>query len=211
MAEAKNRLSRESIIEAAFSFIDDQGLQALSMRNLASKFGVSAMALYSYFNSREEIVDEACAKLMRLIDTAPIPGERWDDTVRRTTASIRDVSLRHPNLVEVMNSSAAWSPPIREHTKKINALHTGQKIPVAVLTRMWGIIDAFLTGFIENETRVIIAQKLPLENQTEQWVEIVATAYTDEAFSDGIEIIIAGIRGILAPDPCEWHTPYSEE
>ena len=45
------------------------------------------------------------------------------------------------------------------------------------------------------------------EARQQQWQRVVCSAYTDEAFARGVEIIIQGIRGLAAPDPCEWRTP----
>ena len=38
-------------------------------------------------------------------------------------------------------------------------------------------------------------------------METAEAAYTEESFASGVEIIIAGIRAIAAPDPCDWATP----
>ncbi|NTU88368.1 MAG: TetR family transcriptional regulator [Actinobacteria bacterium] len=208
MAETKTRLSREAIIDTAFSLIDEQGVQSFSMRNLGARLGVSGMALYSYFGSREEIIDAACTKFMRYVDTSPIPGEFWDDTLRRTTASIRDVYLEYPNVASAINSSFAWSPSMREHTQRIITLHASQNMPEHILERTWALIDAFLTGFLINEIGMVAAQELPGDDSAEQWLKTARKAYTTDSFSSGIEILIAGIRGISAPDPCEWQTPY---
>lgn len=177
------------------------------MRALAGRLGTSAMAPYGYFGSREEIIAEVGARLMALVDTASVPGEPWDDTVRRTTASIRDVFRAHPNVAEVIASSATWDTALREHTRKIVGLHLDQGIPEAVLEQAWGIIDAFLAGFTKNEISMATFQQPPATDEGERWLAASRRAYTDESFHNGIEIIIAGIRSIAAPDTCEWRTP----
>ena len=83
-------------------------------------------------------------------------------------------------------------------------------IPSEILERFWRIIDAFLTGFVANEAEALNA----LENEggtipedLPEWAKAVEGAYSDQAFRDGVEIIIAGIRGLASPDPCNWRTP----
>ena len=39
------------------------------------------------------------------------------------------------------------------------------------------------------------------------WQRIVDSAYSEESFANGVEMIIMGVRGLAAPDPCEWHPP----
>lgn len=49
---------REAILDAALSFIEEGGAEALSMANLAKRTGLSRPAIYQYFASREHILGE---------------------------------------------------------------------------------------------------------------------------------------------------------
>ncbi|MEA2077451.1 MAG: TetR/AcrR family transcriptional regulator, partial [Candidatus Marinimicrobia bacterium] len=46
---------REKILENALDIIVDKGLDALTMRNLAKKTGMTAPNLYNYFSNKDEI------------------------------------------------------------------------------------------------------------------------------------------------------------
>jgi len=48
--------SRESIVEAARDLLAEGGLRALSMRAVAGRVGVSATAIYHYFENKEALV-----------------------------------------------------------------------------------------------------------------------------------------------------------
>src|SRR5215467_14608745 len=50
-------LSREQIVRAAIEIADAEGIQALSIRRMAAKLGVSTMALYWYVESKEDVLD----------------------------------------------------------------------------------------------------------------------------------------------------------
>ena len=80
-------------------------------------------------------------------------------------------------------------------------------MPEDVLTRAWRIVDAFLTGFNANEGMQIEGHYDSDPKNRPSWFETAEKAYSDQAFQDGIDIIIAGIRNLAAPDPCNWHTP----
>jgi AcrR family transcriptional regulator len=204
------QLSRERIAEAALRLADQMGIENVSMRKLAAELGVTAMALYRYYGSINDIQIAALALAFTEVDTRPIPGERWDDTIRRTTASIREMYLNHmaAHLHSVERSGA--SPGMEEHTQRVYKLHEDQGIPAPILRKAWRIIDAYMGGFILGETEDMqIQSELPHEKPTDTWRETAAGAYSEETFHDGIEIIIAGIRGLAAPDPCEWRTPAS--
>ena len=54
--ESEITAMREKILESAESILQQKGSQGLSIRAIAEHIGVSHMVLYSYFDSREELV-----------------------------------------------------------------------------------------------------------------------------------------------------------
>ena len=142
------------------------------------------------------------------VDVSAVPGERWDDTLRRTTESIRQMYLRHRRSHLYLLEGDAADPGLRDHTERVQKLHLDQGIPGDILMRTWRIVDAFLSGFIVNEIREM-EQSGVHHSPADQpaWFETTDGAYSEQAFRDGIEIIIAGVRGMAKPDPCEWYTP----
>lgn len=65
---------------------------------LGAELGVSAMAFYAHFSSREEVLAAVLTRFMATLDTDPVPGERWDDTLRRTMKAIHGGFTSHPHL-----------------------------------------------------------------------------------------------------------------
>jgi len=53
----RNSLSREVIVDAAVAALDESGPARLTMRSLAERLGVGPMALYTYFGSKDELLD----------------------------------------------------------------------------------------------------------------------------------------------------------
>ena len=200
-------LSREAIAAAALALGDETGIENVSVRKLAARLGKSPMALYTYFSSVEEIRAHALALAFTEVDTRPVPGERWDDTLRRTTGSIRQMYLRHERCHLFKVEGTGYSTGLEGHTQRIYRLHEAQGIPAGVLRRLWRVIDAFLGGFIPAETyeRESLAERPDPAGHA--WLETTERAYTEESFADGVEVIIAGTRALAAPDPCEWRTP----
>ena len=84
----KSGLTRDVIVDTAYRMIDRDGMGAFTMRALGAELGVSAMAFYAHFSSREEVLVAVLTRFMETLDTDPVPGERWDDTLRRTMTSI---------------------------------------------------------------------------------------------------------------------------
>jgi AcrR family transcriptional regulator len=97
-----NRLTERRIAEAALDLVDADGIDGLTMRKLAQRLRVSAMALYTYFPDREAVL-EAVTQL--LLTEVEIPAEDldWRETIRHLMRSIRRVGLRHPNAAPLIN------------------------------------------------------------------------------------------------------------
>ena len=182
------------------------------MRALGAELGVSAMAFYAHFSSREEVLVAVLTRFMETLDTDPVPGERWDDTLRRTMTSIHREYCAHPHMNDIDLDPNISYAGLAAHTEKIVSLHLDQGMPEPVLTKAWAMVDAFLTGF---NGSAIAAQKRRLADEAAGgatrdmpvWQRIVDSAYSEESFANGVEMIIMGVRGLAAPDPCEWHTP----
>lgn len=200
-------LTREEILAKALELADETGIENVSMRKLASALGKAPMALYTYFDSIQEIHAGVVALAFREVDADPIPGERWDDTLRRTTLSIRGMYLNHMRADLYKVELGGYSAALEEHTARIYALHGDQGIPPATLRRLWCLIDAFLGGFIAAELQELRERPDHPDPDGREWVEVAENAYNEQTFKDGLEIIIAGVRQLSAPDPCDWHTP----
>lgn len=200
-------LTREEILAKALELADEIGIANVSMRKLAAALGKSPMSLYTYFDSVAQIHVGVVALAFREVDADPIPGERWDDTVRRTTASIRRVCLDHANAELSRVDMSGYSEALQGHTSRVYALHGAQGIPPRILRTLWCVIDAFLGGFIPAELQELRYRPEHPDPNGRDWMETAENAYTEASFASGIETIIAGTRALAAPDPCDWRTP----
>jgi AcrR family transcriptional regulator len=114
-------LSRDRIIRAALTFLDEQGLPNLTMRKLGEQLGVEAMSLYRYVPGREELLDLVVARLVAEMeqddDVLDAPQDGWQDFLQRLAHGIRRVALAHPVAFPLVASrplEAPWlRPPLR--------------------------------------------------------------------------------------------------
>jgi AcrR family transcriptional regulator len=63
--ERRRAVTRREILSAAWDLCHEQGLAALSLRELAGRVGMKAPSLYSYFASKEAIYDAMFAQGQR--------------------------------------------------------------------------------------------------------------------------------------------------
>lgn len=55
--EARRRAAREAIVQAAWALVGEEGLAALSLRDLARRAGITTPTVYAYFDSKNAIYD----------------------------------------------------------------------------------------------------------------------------------------------------------
>ncbi|WP_129840737.1 TetR/AcrR family transcriptional regulator [Streptomyces sp. RFCAC02] len=108
------RISREEIIGTARRIIDEDGVDRLTMRRLATEVGSTPMALYHHVRDKEELLllllDDHAARTARRPEVPAEPRER----VVAAAAAIHEVLASCPWIVEVlaaddlMSRSALW-------------------------------------------------------------------------------------------------------
>jgi len=95
-----------SLRESARAILEEQGMDALSLRSVARRAGVSHAAPYRHYVSREALLaDVACegvANLRAELAQAGAPtAEKSERVVRLATAYLR-FAFRHPGLIRLM-------------------------------------------------------------------------------------------------------------
>jgi AcrR family transcriptional regulator len=196
-------LSRSAIAQTALEIVDRDGLEALSLRNVAATLGVGTMTLYRYVPDRDAIVGDVVALLLSEVDTTEKPGETWDETIRRVTGSVRTMALAHPRAFELVALAPIDEPPVLDHAQTISRLHETQGISEKTFTRMWSVVDSFVTGFLLMETAEVVrlgsANADPSGDgagrgalQTD-----MAQVLSAEAFEFALSVVIAGLKGTL--------------
>jgi TetR/AcrR family tetracycline transcriptional repressor len=82
-------LDADEIVTAAVEIFEESGLDAVSMRSVSARLGVSPVPLYSRIGNKEALVDAIADRL--LVDLAPpsAEGESWEGYAVRWTRELR--------------------------------------------------------------------------------------------------------------------------
>ncbi|HJT63643.1 MAG TPA: TetR family transcriptional regulator, partial [Candidatus Limnocylindria bacterium] len=83
-------LSRDRVLRTAIGLADREGIDALTMRRLASELGVEAMTLYHYVTNKDEILAGMIDLVAGEVEL-PAGGEDWKTATRRRAISTREV------------------------------------------------------------------------------------------------------------------------
>jgi TetR/AcrR family tetracycline transcriptional repressor len=117
--QGKHRgLTRAAIVRRALKIGETEGLNAVSLRRLASEFGVTPMALYRHVRDKQDLINAMAELVMEGLDLTV--GFRasmsWTDRVRRALLNFRDQMDERPLAIQLQiayggdNISAFWRP-----------------------------------------------------------------------------------------------------
>ena len=92
-------LTRQLLFERALAIIDADGLDALTMRRLATELGVQAPSLYNHVSGKDDLLDGAL-RVMRaeFRPPSPAPGD-WKQLMAAIFAEYQRVLSAHPNMM----------------------------------------------------------------------------------------------------------------
>jgi AcrR family transcriptional regulator len=93
-------LSRETIVAAAIEIADADGLEAVSIRRLATKLDARPMSLYSHIGRKGDLIDLMVDEVMAgsIIPGGP-PTDDWREALRQIAQRTRESTRAHPWMI----------------------------------------------------------------------------------------------------------------
>jgi len=168
MASQKPRLSRELVLSAALELVDDEGLDALTMRRLGQVLERDPMSLYRYAENRAALLDGVSEMVLNELAIFPADPD-WKAQLRRIAHDLRLLALRHPNVIPLLVTRPLSTPlgmrPLGtvRPLEQILALLIDAGFAPADALHVYRAYYGFLYGHILNELQEFIVD--PEENE----------------------------------------------
>jgi AcrR family transcriptional regulator len=132
------RLSREIIVNAALTFLDREGWDALTINALATQLGTKGPSLYNHVNSLEDlrrtvrmrVIDDIITMLARVAE-----GRVGDDAVLAMAGAYRSYAHHHPGRYSAFTRMPLSSGDDPEFT----AATKGAAAPVMAVLSSYGL------------------------------------------------------------------------
>lgn len=139
-------LTSERVMAAALQMADAEGLDALSMRNLAAALKVEAMSLYNHVPSKEKILEGLVELVVSEIEM-PVVGANWKSSMRRRALSAHAVLMAHPWATQLFASRINVGPNMLHYIDRtLGCLREGGfSYPLA--DHAWNALDSYIYGF----------------------------------------------------------------
>ncbi|WP_030417722.1 TetR/AcrR family transcriptional regulator [Streptomyces sp. SCSIO 75703] len=142
-------LSPERIIEAALRISDTEGdLDRLTVRRLATELGVGTMTLYSYFRSKEEILDGMADHVLGRMRLPAEPDAGPAEALRTAGYAFLAMMREHPSVVRLFSTRITDSPTaLRGAMEAVLRRLVDAGIPGPVAIRCYGFLITYAIGF----------------------------------------------------------------
>ncbi len=171
----RGSLTRRKVLAAAVQTIDAEGLREFSMRQVAKRLGVEAMALYHYVHGREDLLDGIVEFVIDDLYGDPdvhMNTDDWQDYLVRLAHGVRRIALAHPQLFPLIATrppAAPWvRPPLRSlrwmesFLETLHRCHFSDAASVAA----YRAFSSFLLGHLLLEVSACGADTSPIEQKS---------------------------------------------
>jgi TetR/AcrR family tetracycline transcriptional repressor len=197
-------LTRQRVLEEALALLDRDGLEVLTMRQLADHLRVTPMALYNHVNSKKDLLKSIAEHVAAQIDF-DCNEPNWRDRIRSCFRRLRQACLAHPSAIRLMESVAV-APSAAFRPMEIT-LATLDEVGVSEedAVKVYFLLMNFTMGQISYETRGpfegLDPAKAVARNQLSggEFVHIQRSVSSaewdfDGAFEFGLSVILGGVE-----------------
>src|SRR5215469_582404 len=113
----RTRLSKQAVVDRGLALADAGGLDKLTIRRLAQDLGVTPMALYWHFRSKEDLLTGLADQLWGEIDVNVDPSKSWSGQLRGLMESLIAVLRAHPSASQLLMDMEKQSEPALRATE----------------------------------------------------------------------------------------------
>lgn len=147
-------ITRERIVAAALDLLNDKGMDALTVRALASRLGVGAPALYWHVRNKQELLDEMATFVIRRVIEALGKidhGAGWREGLAAYARVLRAEYLRHRDGARMFSGTRLSDPDVVKAKEAWLARLTEAGFSLAAADDALDIVTAFVVGFVIEE------------------------------------------------------------
>jgi AcrR family transcriptional regulator len=210
-------LSRDAILTAALRIVDDEGVEAMTMRRLAGTLGVNPMSIYHHLPNKAAVFAGLAEVVFAGLDAVlPRAGSSWQEELKDAARAYRAALRAHPNLaLQVLSDPSAVSDVVVVTVEPFyRALDRGGLAPRAIFESVNTLVD-FVHGFLLGELSVRAAtfdlapdlvdrvEKLP-EGKAPTLSRVVLALGRDglhydfdSGFESALTVLVSGIESTL--------------
>ena len=202
---------------------DRDGIDAVSMRRVASELGSGVMSLYRHVTSKDDVHDLLLDAAFGEIELLNRPSKNWRANLRIVARQTRTALKRHPWLAGLLSSRPPLGPNYLRHFEYSLASVAALGLNMETTSRIIGTFYVFIMGFTsyelaehesnrrtgmtDAEKRQSVAPYIESVLASGRFPNLVrfldsgATEPDDESFTFGLECVLDGIAARIPNKP----------
>ncbi|WP_369193289.1 TetR/AcrR family transcriptional regulator [Streptomyces djakartensis] len=147
--ERPSGLDRERITAASVRLLDAEGLARFSMRRLAAELNVTAMSLYWYIDTKDDLLELALDAVYGELEPAGADhtDEDWPEQLRRLAGAYRGLLVRHPWVSPLAGRFLNIGPNSLAFSRVIQRLVRRAGLPAHGVTGAVAAVFQFVHGY----------------------------------------------------------------
>ncbi|HSL11782.1 MAG TPA: TetR/AcrR family transcriptional regulator C-terminal domain-containing protein [Actinomycetota bacterium] len=206
-------LTRDQVVDAALRLMDDEGLDAVSMRRVAREVGVEAMSLYNHVRDKEDLLDGVVERIMAGF-RFPDGGAVTDPVTYGRTIALewRALLKAHPNVIALFAHQHKPMRSLGSLRPMEVALQTLRDMGLSVedSLRAFQVIGGYIMGYVMMETGQmftpgdddagVFALELPADELPciAATIPYMADCDVDAQFEFGLDLMLDGLAARAA-------------
>lgn len=143
--------SRAQITRTAVQIADAEGVEAATMRRIASELGTGAMSLYRYVPRRDDLFDLMIDLTMAEIELPDRPSGNWRSDLTLLARQTRAAGLRHPWLIALLTSRPTLGPNLLRVNEFALGAFDDLGLDIDDITGFAGMLNDYLHSTIRRE------------------------------------------------------------
>jgi len=201
----RERLTRDSVVDAAVALVESEGLDALSMRALSDKLGVAVTSIYWHVGNKEALLDALVDRMCASIVASAPRGRTPQQRVLSTARSVLRALETHGELVGIAHQrgrlAVVFAPARRYLAVELSAAGLrGDRLADAVNAVLQYVSGYCITVGVMARSPEQHVEALPLWDGDAP-VDAVAARRLEwgpdsrRSFDLGLEALVAGLVG----------------
>lgn len=199
-----------TVVDEARRLIAEQGFEALTMRRLADRCGVTAMSLYRHVSTKEELLAVLADRLLDDLDVPESNGLSWQDEVAAVFRALHRMWLEHPEFGQIAASQPVDGKVAHRWMERVLAALERGGLTDRQVVDAYDALASYTTGSIQQHAgdkvravpatdRIARMRELPADDfpHVREFAGALLDRRAEDHFEAGLAIIL---RGIGNPD-----------
>jgi AcrR family transcriptional regulator len=210
-------LTLDAIAAAALRVVDEEGLDAMTMRRVAQELGTGAASLYAYVDNKERLTELVIDLALGELQPVSVGDGPWQEELKAGLRALRALFARHRDLARASFAHIPLGENALQASEWMIATLRRGELPTEVIAYACDLLPLYVTA-IAYEESVYAGERISSEQlgdyvaqmrsyfeslPADRFPNVVAFAAAltagsggEERFEFGLEVLIGGLAAM---------------